>query len=179
MPDNKSDHLFDIVTELARKPGHEQVRTLVSRLLTEYLGAELQSVRHEVRIVEARGRIDALLGRTIIEFKSNLARERRDAEEELSRYLPEREANTGERFIAVATDGLDWVAFEWRDNRLEEVKSYKSNTDRPEALLSWLDGAVATRAEIVPDALNVANELGQDSIAFRRAINELRSLGFR
>ena len=30
-----------------------------------------------------------------------------DAKEELSRYLPERERNTGQRFIGVATDGLE------------------------------------------------------------------------
>jgi hypothetical protein len=161
--------LFEVVTELARRPGHEAVRTHVSALLTEGLGAELRDIAHEQRVVEAKGRIDALLGRTVLEFKSNLAKERADALEELSRYLPERERATGERFIGIATDGADWEAFELRDGAPFSLRRYKTDPKKPQELLAWLDGAVATRAEIPPDALNVIAELGQGSVAFMRA----------
>ena len=166
--------LFEIVAELARRPRHEAVRTLVSMLLTEGLGAELRDIAHELRVVEARGRIDALLGRTVLEFKSNLQRERGDALEELSRYLPEREAATGERFVGVVTDGLDWEAYELRDGAPFLLRRYKTDPRAPDALLAWLDGAVATRAEITPDALNIIAELGNESIAFLRAKQGLR-----
>lgn len=166
--------LFDLAAELARRPGHESVRTCVSSLLTEGLGAELRDIAHEHRVVEAKGRIDALLGRTVLEFKTNLARERSDALEELSRYLPERERATGERFIGIATDGAEWEAFELRDGALVSLRRYKTDARKPDELLAWLDGAVATRAEILPDALSVINELGQGSIAFLRADAALR-----
>ena len=161
--------LFETVAELARRPGHEAVRVLVTVLLTEALGAELRQIGHEVRVVEARGRIDALLGRTVIEFKSNLARERKDALEELGRYLPEREGATGERFVGVVTDGADWEAYELRDGAPFRLRAFKADANRPEELVAWLDGAVASRAEIPPDALNVINELGHESIGFLRA----------
>jgi len=163
------DRLFEIVAELARRPGHEAVRTGVSFLLTEGLGAELHDIRHELRVVEARGRIDALLGRTVLEFKSNLARERADALEELSRYLPEREAATGQRFVGVVTDGLDWEAYELRAGAPFFLRRHKTDPKKPDDLLAWLDGAVAARAEIPPDALNILAELGAGSVAFLRA----------
>ncbi|MBA3812833.1 MAG: N-6 DNA methylase, partial [Caulobacteraceae bacterium] len=169
-----SQRLFEIVAELARRPGHEAVRTQVSVLLTEGLGAELHAIAHEVRVVEARGRIDALLGRTVLEFKSNLARERRDALEELSRYLPEREAATGERFVGVVTDGLDWEAYEMRAGEPLLLRRTRTDPRKPDELLAWLDGAVAAKAEIPPDALNIIAELGHESIAFLRAEAELR-----
>ncbi|HZL00697.1 MAG TPA: N-6 DNA methylase, partial [Caulobacteraceae bacterium] len=169
-----TQRLFEIVAELARRPGHEAVRTHVSVLLTEGLGAELRDIGHEVRIVEARGRIDALLGRTVIEFKSNLPKERRDALEELGRYLPEREAATGERFVGVVTDGADWEAYELRGGAPFLLRAFKADPNQPDRLLVWLDGAVASRAEIPPDALNIIAELGHESIAFLRAKAALR-----
>lgn len=164
-----TDRLFEIVAELARRPGREAVRTGVSFLLTEGLGAELHAIRHELRVMEARGRIDALLGRTVLEFKSNLPRERADALEELSRYLPEREAATGQRFVGVVTDGLDWEAYELRGGAPFLLRGYKTDARKPEELLAWLDGAVAARAAIPPDALNILAELGAGSVAFLRA----------
>lgn len=167
--------LEEIVAELAKRPGHEKVRTLVCRLLEDGLGADLHAIGHEVRVVEARGRIDALLGRTVVEFKSDLRRERRDAVEELSRYLPERERATGETFIGVVTDGADWEAYELRDGAPFRLRAYRSDPQRSMELLIWLDGAVATRSEIPPDALNIRDELGQDSVAYLRAVNALRA----
>jgi SAM-dependent methyltransferase len=164
-----TQRLFEIVAELARRPGHEAVRTQVSVLLTEGLGAELHQIGHEVRVVEARGRIDALLGRTVIEFKTNLARERRDAIEELSRYLPERERATGERFVGIVTDGSEWEAYELRGGEPFLLRHHKTDPHRGDELLAWLDGAVASRSEIDPDALNITAELGHQSIAFLRA----------
>lgn len=165
--------LQEIAVELATRPGHEQVRVLVSMLLTDALGAELSALSHELRVVEARGRIDAILGRTVLEFKSNLPRERRDALEELSRYLPERERATGERFVGLVTDGAEWEAYEWRDGAVHKLRDYKTKPDNARELIVWLDGVVATRAEIPPDALNIQHELGQESIAFRRALTGL------
>jgi hypothetical protein len=170
----ETSRLFEIIAELARRPGHEAVRTWVSVLLTDGLGAALTDIAHELRVVEARGRIDALLGRTVLEFKSNLPRERRDALEELGRYLPERERATGERYVGVVTDGLEWEAYELRDGAPFLLRAFRTDPRKPMDLLAWLDGAVAAKAEIIPDALNIIAELGCDSIAFLRAKAGLR-----
>jgi len=176
-----TQRLNEIVADLANRPSgvvpgrHEHVRVRVTELLEQGLGANISAIGHEVRVVEARGRIDALLGRTVVEFKSDLRRERKDAVEELSRYLPEREAATGDRFVGVVTDGADWEAYELRDGAPFLLRTYKTDVKHPGTLLAWLDGAVATQTEIPPDAENIINELGAQSIAYLRAETGLRA----
>ena len=161
--------LDDLIAALAARPGQEGVRGPLVELLTAGLGAQISDLRHEVRVVEARGRIDALLGRTVIELKSNLRVERRDAEEQLARYLPERGQATGEPYVGLVTDGAEWSAYEMRGEVLVRLRDYKTDVRRPAELLAWLDGAVATREQITPDAVNIRAELGQESVAFLRA----------
>ena len=55
--DNAS--LQPLVSELVSKPGHEKVRTLLHKLLTDGLGAESTSIDFEKQVPEVRGRIDA------------------------------------------------------------------------------------------------------------------------
>src|SRR3989304_8522245 len=100
-----SDRLREIVTELASRPRHEKVRALVYELLVNGLGARSTEVDFERQVPEVHGRIDALLGRTLFEFKSDLRREKRDAEGKLPDYLAQREKETGTHFVGVATDG--------------------------------------------------------------------------
>ena len=99
------NRLQEIVSELLTRPGHEKVRTLVHELLVHGLGTSSTDISYERPLPEVRGRLDALLGRTVFEYKSSLRRETRDAEEELTRYLSEREADSGDHFIGIATDG--------------------------------------------------------------------------
>lgn len=167
--------LDELVAALTARPGQEGVRGPLVELLTAGLGAQITDLKHEVRVVEARGRIDALLGRTVIELKTNLKTERRDAEEQLARYLPERRAATGEAYVGLTTDGLEWSAYEMRGETLVRLRDYKTDLKRPTDLLAWLDGAIATREEVIPDAINIRAELGQESVAFMRAEAELRT----
>jgi hypothetical protein len=60
---------------------------------------------------EVRGFVDALVGRTVVEIKRDLRRESHDAEEQLTRYLEDREAQTGERFLGLATDGATFAPY--------------------------------------------------------------------
>jgi hypothetical protein len=125
------ERLLDIVRELATKPGHDKVKASIQELLVDGLGAERSFVHFEKRVPEAQGRIDAIVGRTAFEVKSDLAREFGDAEEQLTRYLPERERATKSRFIGIATDGLEWRAYEWRNAELVELRSFRSITGSP------------------------------------------------
>ena len=172
------ERLSQIVGELSIKPGHDKVKAAIQDLLVDGLGAERRHVTFEQRVPEAQGRIDAILGRTAFEVKSDLVREHGDAEEQLSRYLPEREKATRSRFIGIATDGLD-CAYEWRAGELVLLRAFRVEAARPERLLAWLDGAVAIRAELPTDALTLTDELGPESVAFRRAEADLRELWAR
>ena len=131
-------------------------------------------MRLEAHIPEVRGRIDALLGRTVVEFKSDLRRERSDAESQLARYIAERESDSDDRYVGIATDGAEFVSYELRDDRLRELGTYRTDPANPGDLTVWLSAAVAAGRELDPDLETVVRELGRQSLAWTRALGDLR-----
>jgi SAM-dependent methyltransferase len=171
-----TERLREIVAELATRPGHEKVRTLVYQLLVDGLGARSTEVDFERPVPEVHGRIDALLGRTVFEFKSDLRRESRDAERRLPDYLAQREAETGEHFVGVATDGAIFVPYELRAGRLRRLPELTVSPDRSRDLLAWLSSAVAVSADLEPTPEAVRREMGRESLAWHMAREELAAL---
>ena len=172
----ESNRLQGIVSELLDRPGHEKVRTLVYRLLVEGLGARSDQVRFEEPLPEVRGRADALLGRTLFEFKRDLRAESADAESQLTRYIGQKQKDTGEHYIGIATDGAVFIAYELRGETLAELTRYAPTLDDPGTLLAWLDTAVAIQPEISPEPDAVRKELGRESLAYFVAQTELSRL---
>ena len=125
---------------------------------------------------EVKGRLDALIGRTVFEAKKNLDHEWADVLRRMPDYLADREREEGERFVGIASDGLKWVVFERDGDTLAKVKETILDPEKPTLFLAWLDGAVALRSALPPDTLTVRAELGQDSVAFRRANEKLAAV---
>ena len=167
------ERLREVVVELASRPGHEKVRALIYSLLIDGLGARSTEVDFERSVPEVRGRIDALLGRTVFEFKSDLRSETGDAEEKLARYLGEREAQTGERFLGIATDGASFVPYELRRGRLRRLAHFTTSAAAARDVLDWLAAAVVVAADLLPTPEVVTRELGRGSLAWQRAHGEL------
>lgn len=163
------ERLHEIVEELRRRPGHEKVRALMYELLVHGLGASSSEVDFERPLPEVHGRIDALLGQTVFEFKRDLRRERSDAEEELTRYLADRERQTGQQFIGIATDGAEFVPYELRRGRLTRLPGFALAKGDGAELLPWLDAAVSVRPDLEPVPDVVRQELGRESLAYERA----------
>lgn len=159
--------LDDMVRTLAKRPGHATVGTELYRLLVDGLGASSDEISQEERI-ESCSRVDALLGNTVFEIKSDLKAEKRDAEVQLGRYLPNREAQLQRRFVGVATDGVDWLAYELRDGALTLINAFRLAPDRPQDLLVWLESVVSLQSELPTDAFTVTRHLGKESAAFAR-----------
>ncbi len=168
--------LTEIVIEMVSRPGHEKIRALMYEVLVYGLGATSTDIHFERHMPEVRGRLDALLGQTVLEFKRDLRREKRDAEEELGRYLPQRELETGERFIGIATDGAEFIPYEIEDGKLVALPGFKPSPDDPRGVLIWLDSAVSLQPNLTPDPDTVETELGRGSLANRRALVGLREL---
>ena len=167
------DVLEKTVAELASRPKHEKVRTLVHRLLTDALGADSTQIDFERQVPEVKGRIDALLGQTIIEIKSDLRRELTDAKHQLGRYLPQRERETGQRFVGLTTDGAQFIAYETNGEELRELTRHETKRQKPRELIAWLEGVVSVQDRLPADALNIINELGRESTAFARVSGRL------
>lgn len=165
-----------LLRHLATRPGHDEVKSDFRQLLVEEFGVELGALDFERRVPEVRGRLDALIGRTVFEAKRNLDQEWDDVVRRMPDYLADREKDAGERFVGIASDGLKWVVFERSGDQLIKLKDTILDPDKPEGFLAWLDGALALKNALPPDPVTVRMELGQDSVAFRRANEGLRAI---
>lgn len=168
-----------LLRHLASRPGHDEVKADFRELLVAEFGVELGALEFERRVPEVRGRLDALIGRTVFEAKSDLAREWPDVARKMPDYLADREREEGEKFVGLASDGLKWAAFELAGGALEKIKETQLDPERAEEFLAWLDGVVALKSSLPPDPLTIRAELGRDSLAFRRADAELAELWTR
>jgi hypothetical protein len=173
-----SERTHELLRHLASRPGHDEVKADFRQLLTEEFGVALAEVRFEQRI-EVKSRTDALIGRTVFEAKGNLDREWRDVEAKMPDYLANREAEEKDRFVGIASDGLKWAVVELGGAGLVKIKETTLDPDEAADFLAWLDGALALKSELPPDPLTVREQLGQDSIAFRHANDQLTSLWLR
>lgn len=176
---DQSKRTSDLLQHLAGRPGHDEVKADFRELLVEEFGAERASLEFERRVPEVKGRLDALIGRTIFEAKSNLDKEWADVERRMPDYLKDREAEEREKFVGIASDGLKWAVFERANDKLVKVKETVLDLNISEQFLAWLDGALALKSSLPPEPLTIRQELGQDSIAYHRASQGLRKLWVR
>ena len=166
---------LEILRHLASKPGHDEVKADFRQLLVEEFAVDLAEIRFEQR-VEVKSRIDALIGRTVFEAKRDLAAEIRDVERKMPDYLANREAETGEPFVGIASDGRKWIVYALEAGALVKLNETTLDPERPEAFIAWLDGALALKVSLPPDPTTIRIELGADSVAFRTADSALRKL---
>jgi hypothetical protein len=164
----------NLVRHLASRPGHDEVKADFRQLLIEEFGVELHALDFERRVPEVHGRLDALIGRTVFEAKSDLDREWPDIERRMPDYLADRQREEGEPFVGIGSDGQKWAVFELAaGGKLEVVKRTLLDPEKPEIFLAWLDGAVALKSSLPPDPLTIRAELGEDSVAYRRVNAQL------
>ena len=163
----------EIVQEFISRPGHEKVRAVIYEMLVHGLGASSVEIDFEKPVPEVRGRLDALLGRTVFEFKSNLAVEIKDAESQLTRYLADRENETGEHFVGIATDGAKFISYEVREEGLFMLADYEPSISDPRGLLEWLGAVVIIEIDLEPEPDIVQRELGKNSLVSRIASGRL------
>ena len=136
----------------------------IRQLLIEGLGALPTDMKLEQTSIDVRGRIDGLLGRTVLEFKSDLRRELGDAHEQLVRYLGDKQAAAaGERYIGITTDGATFLAYQLHNGELSEISKFVPDLNSPEDLLTWLGRIVLLTAEIAPEPDAIREELGKGS----------------
>src|SRR5713226_2306908 len=118
----ESQATIDLLRHLASRPGHDEVKADFRQLLIDEFGAELNALEFERRVPEVRGRLDALIGRTVFEAKSNLEKEWSDVLKRMPDYLADREREEREHFVGIASDGLKWVVFALSGGVLAKVK---------------------------------------------------------
>jgi len=173
---NMTSETLELLRQMAKQPGHDEVKAYFLELLIREFGVERGALNFEVRQPVIAGRLDALVGRTVFEAKRDLTKEWSDVERRMPDYLAERERQDKEPYVGIASDGHKWVVLELVDGKLSTVKETLLDPEKGEAFLAWLDGALALKSSLPPDALTIRAELGQDSLAFHLVDAQLRLL---
>jgi hypothetical protein len=172
----RQHELPQIMLRLASRPGHETVRTLVADILRNGFNVSWDQITHEVRLPRVHGRIDTMFANTVFEFKTDLRKETGDVERKMPDYLAERERQTGQKFLGLATDGASFVAFELVDGLLVKLGEHATRPEQGPALLAWLEPALSERDNLAPDPLSIQRVLGRDSLVFGHAKRMLATL---
>ncbi|WP_203717745.1 N-6 DNA methylase [Asanoa siamensis] len=112
-------------------------------------------------------RIDIEAGYTAIEVKKNLgsARVVAEAEKQLAGYVTARSHQTGQHYVGILTDGVQWHAYQLQGEGLTRVTTYKNSpgTGDPLALFYWLEGILATQQGVLPTPTEIVQRLGAAS----------------
>lgn len=140
---------------------------------------DLVEAELEVQVGGGR-RIDIETGLTAIEIKRDLrsAGVRAQAEKQLAGYVRARTTTLAQRYAGILTDGAEWRLYHLADDELEEVSHFELTPARPdaEALVVWLEGALATAEAIAPTPKEIERRLGAYSSAHALAYAELHRL---
>lgn len=137
-------------------------------------------VRVQAGTVIIKGRIDALLGNLVIEFKTSLDSHRlRDARDQLKRYLAALWIIDRQRtnYMLMVTDGVRFKVYKPTaplaldeaspdDVALEEINEMDLTDVAPEEAFRWLDRYVLWQERIPPTADEMASRFGTQSPVF-------------
>jgi hypothetical protein len=123
-------------------------------------------------VLEARAgerkRIDIEVGATVIEVKRDLTvgNVLTEAVKQLAGYVRQRQESVARRYVGILTDGKDWRCYHLRGEVLEQVSRCEADPSKPQGLLVWLDGVLATLHGIKPTPDAVRERLGANSSAY-------------
>ncbi len=135
------------------------------------------------------GRIDALLGNLIFEFKIALDHARLEtAKEELCKYVAAlwtEEGSSRRSYLAISTDGVSFQVFRPRTAKadgvvtseevtLEPIDSLSFSRVEPEVAFKWLDRYVLYRERIPPNTEDMAKDFGLNSTTFKLVTDRLK-----
>jgi hypothetical protein len=134
-------------------------------LLDSDLG--LEDVQLETQVGDEHRRIDVEVGCTVIEVKKSLASETAIAAAtgQLAGYVVTRQAEMGQRYVGILTDGELWIAFHEVDGGLVEATRHTAaaGENGASALLRWLEGVLATKTAVKPTPQEIDDRLGAES----------------
>ncbi|GGT37622.1 N-6 DNA methylase [Nonomuraea spiralis] len=173
--DLEREDLQDLLRRLADRKRVRSEATIQADVRQILLTGGLDLAEHDLEVhleaqVGNRRRIDIEVGYTVIEVKKSLTSEAvvRDAEIQLGDYIAMRMRETGQQYVGILTDGAEWRAYRLHNDVLKEVTTHVLKTGRPDlgALLSWLEGVLATRQNVPPTPFEIRNRLGADSASY-------------
>lgn len=160
-----------LVRRLAARSATRSEATIQADVRALLLGADLglDEVHLETQVGDGR-RIDVEVGFAIVEVKKDLRAPSAvlAAVEQLRGYVATREAQSGQRYLGVLTDGCIWLAYQLQDGALVASTSLSLAPARPDVmgLRYWLEGVFATATAVAPTPGQIVARLGAGSASY-------------
>lgn len=172
------DYCEQMRNAIAENKHHDQRRHLFVSFLRKGLGIEAEEIEleHKIKASEVRGRIDALFRFLIIEFKSDLEREREDAHRELKNYFESRAHPLD--YVGLITDGLRFEVCLYQAGEIKHISTFELEPEAPLHAFRHLDKILFTGKLLIPTSGDIVIRLGSDSAVFNaslRALDEMFS----
>ena len=177
------EELPQYLSEMRRirsQPGKEIIFT---RFMERVFGISPETLSMEVpiesKILLVRGRVDAVFGNILMEFKIDIRKELDNAKEELTKYFQAHyEKYPGRSYIGISHDGLRFKVFQptystQLDTGLRIVSSVKEidsldleREQNVEQIFLWFDSYLFTSERVIPTSEDIKRRLGTQSPTF-------------
>jgi hypothetical protein len=171
------------IQEMRRTKSQPGKEIIFTRFVEHVFGIKPETMTLEVpvtsKVMIVRGRVDAVFGNILIEFKVNLNAELDDAKRELTKYFQSYHETSPEKsYIGIAHDGLSFKVFQpvfgtQPDSTKPMVTSVRETDSLDlgreqdlERIFLWFDSYLFISEKTVPTSEDIKKRLGTDSPTF-------------
>ncbi len=177
-PDLLTDYCAQMREAVAKGSHHDQRRALLLNYLGKTFGLESTEIEleHKIKAAEMRGRIDAFWRHLIVEVKTDLERERADAQIELKKYFEAQRHPLD--YLGLVTNGLRFEVYlyESRQTGVRLISGFTLEADQPLHAFRHLDQIFFTGQRLAPTSGDIVIRLGQHSAVFNASLRRLGAL---
>jgi len=133
-------------------------------------------------VMQLRGRIDAVFGSLIIEFKKDIRKSLEEAEEELVKYFQAyREKFHDTNYLGIVNDGIRFRVYHplYENDivrRVETIDKIDLELSSAEEVFLWFDAYLFTSEKIIPTSKDLKKRFGLESPTFATISRHLEDL---
>jgi len=165
---------------------------LQPNFIEEYVSGIEKYVKVKRKDLLLKGRVDNLFGNLVIEFERDLIKNKKEAEEQLRKYIAclwsQEEPSKRTPYLGIAADGLNFAVY---SPVIEDLREEGVNPDevnfclvdetnlsslKPKEIYFWLDRYFQRQEILSPKTENIVKDFGTLSHAFTTAQSSLISL---
>lgn len=181
------EELPKYVADVKSKKTENAKAFVFAQFLRKVFGIEAEELDLEVSVeataLNVRGRIDAVFGNLIIEFKKDLKGASLDAaEEELLKYFQAyHEKYPSIRYLGMANDGINFRVYQpiLEHNvvtKLDPIDKIDLEKASVEDVFLWFDSYLFTSDKVIPTSKDLKKRFGLESPTFATVRRELKEL---
>jgi hypothetical protein len=178
--------LSSYLTEIKNKHSENAKAVAFTSFIEKVFDIESRDLDFEVPIkttvMELKGRIDAVFGNLIIEFKKDLRSNLETAKDELLKYFQAyHEKFPDTNYLGIANDGILFKVFHpiYENNKVskvEEIDQIDLERRTHEEIFLWFDSYLFASEKIIPSSLDIKRRFGLESPTFASVLRKLEIL---